>query len=100
MQGQRSGRGATLESDQSHLPYSTERARPSHGRRGAEAFDDGGSYEGEFHAGKREGRGRAVYVDGGVFEGEWVGGARHGHGAERFANGYFYEGEWPLVDVR
>ena len=56
---------------------------------------DGGSYEGGFVRGVREGQGREVSgADGSVYTGSFVGGLRHGRGSLAMRNGDRYEGSF------
>ena len=55
---------------------------------------DGNVYEGEFKAGKYEGRGVFRHADGDVYEGEFKAGFAEGRGVYRWANGNVYDGEW------
>ena len=54
----------------------------------------GDVYEGEWKAGKKEGRGTIWHANGGVYEGEFKAGNMEGHGTFRYATGDVYEGEW------
>ena len=85
--------------------------------RGKMTYSCGKVYDGEWKAGKRDGRGITTHVDGGVEEALWVndvcetrlkmkyaggnvytgqfqGTSRHGYGIMRYANGDKYEGTW------
>merc|ERR1719506_2170001 len=50
-------------------------------------FADGRVYDGEWKAGKQEGRGVYRYPDGELYDGEWKAGEREGRGVFRFASG-------------
>ena len=49
-------------------------------------------YEGECHAGKREGEGRQVFADGDCYEGKWHNGKPDGKGRLSYKNGGYFEG--------
>ncbi len=51
-------------------------------------------YDGEYKAGKREGRGVMRYADGDVYDGEYKAGMKEGRGVYRYASGNVYEGEF------
>ena len=55
---------------------------------------NGDVYEGEFKAGNMEGRGTFRYASGDVYDGEWKAGKKEGRGKYRFANGAEYAGTW------
>lgn len=60
-------------------------------------FKDGkpnGQTEGDYRAGKIEGRGVSVSANGNRYEGDWRDGKRHGRGILTGANGDRYDGEW------
>ena len=52
-----------------------------------------GEYEGEWKAGKPEGRGVFRFANGNVYEGELKAGEKEGRGVYRFADGTVYDGE-------
>ncbi|KOO27401.1 phosphatidylinositol-4-phosphate 5-kinase [Chrysochromulina tobinii] len=54
----------------------------------------GDVYEGEWRAGKKEGRGTLWHANGDVYEGEFKAGNMEGHGTFRYASGDVYDGEW------
>jgi hypothetical protein len=47
---------------------------------GVHTWEDGRSYEGNYHNDKKHGYGKYKWPDGRVFEGEWVNGKREGRG--------------------
>ena len=55
-------------------------------------YADGATYEGEYKAGKKEGRGKYTWGTRKVYEGEWRAGNRDGRGSMRNPNGDTYEG--------
>ncbi|KAK9841965.1 hypothetical protein WJX81_001530 [Elliptochloris bilobata] len=54
----------------------------------------GGSYEGAYAAGARQGKGTMTYPGGGRFEGAWAAGARSGFGTYWYPGGDIYQGGW------
>ena len=57
-------------------------------------YPDGAVYEGEYKAGKIEGRGVFRYASGDVYEGVWKSGVREGQGTYRYASNAVYEGQY------
>jgi hypothetical protein len=53
-----------------------------------------GTYQGEMHAGRLDGKGRADYPNGDRYEGDFYADNFDGHGVFIFANGNRYEGEF------
>jgi hypothetical protein len=51
-------------------------------------------YEGEFHAGKKNGTGTLTWPNGNRYSGTWRDGRAHGTGKFTQANGAYYEGAW------
>ena len=61
---------------------------------GRQVFADGDWYEGKWHNGKPDGKGRLSYRDGGYFEGVFNAGAPCGRGTLSRTNGETFSGEW------
>lgn len=55
---------------------------------------DGGTYDGTWRAGGKEGRGVYAYPSGARYEGEWRANRKDGRGAYFYASGASYVGEW------
>ncbi|KAL4483811.1 hypothetical protein ABPG72_006186 [Tetrahymena utriculariae] len=51
-------------------------------------------YEGEWFAGKRQGKGKIVFSSGASYEGEFFNGIKHGKGIFKYTSGNYYEGEY------
>ena len=47
----------------------------------------GGTYDGEFKAGKPHGEGRREWTNGNIYQGLWEGGLHHGAGEITYGNG-------------
>jgi hypothetical protein len=62
--------------------------------RGRYSWSNGKQYDGEWKAGQLHGRGRYQWPDGSVYEGEWRHDQRNGRGVLTYANGNRYEGDW------
>jgi hypothetical protein len=69
------------------------RHRPGH-RGIPSAQQRGARYEGEFHAGKKNGTGTLTWPNGNRYSGTWRDGRAHGTGKFTQANGAYYEGAW------
>jgi hypothetical protein len=77
-----------------HLNANDEAANnDAHHRRGKFTFPDGGTYDGEWVDGQRQGQGTYSYL-GALFEGTWEQGKRNGKGTLFYATGHVYEGEF------
>ncbi|XP_060105589.1 MORN repeat-containing protein 3 [Heteronotia binoei] len=61
---------------------------------GIKFYSEKGYYEGEWHAGKRDGWGRMYYQDGSIYEGQWSEDNPGGQGLFRMKNENRYEGSW------
>lgn len=60
---------------------------------GTLSFEDGSSYTGALHNGKRHGRGRWQSRDS-SYEGQWETDAQHGHGVQKWSDGRTYHGQF------
>lgn len=62
--------------------------------RGVSVFPDGSGYDGQWRDSLPNGRGVYHWAGGNRYEGEWLNNRRHGTGIETFASGDRYEGQW------
>ncbi len=53
-----------------------------------------GRYEGNFSAGKRQGKGKFYYASGELYDGMWLNGRPHGMGAKFSKKGEMVSGTW------
>lgn len=56
--------------------------------------DDGGTYDGEWSSGGKEGLGEYWYPSGARYAGYWRGNVKHGRGVYHYADGGKFEGEF------
>lgn len=56
--------------------------------------EDGGTYDGEWSAGEKEGLGKYWYPSGAQYRGWWRANKKHGRGVYQYADGGRFEGEF------
>lgn len=54
----------------------------------------GDKYEGEWMAGKKNGRGLYIFANGDIYEGEFEEGNRQGEGSYTWTDQSYYRGQW------
>lgn len=63
-------------------------------------YENGESYDGEWHAGQRHGTGTYRYSDGGVYVGNWEQDRINGRGVSQYADGNRCEGAFARAPPR